>query len=318
MIFLLTLAATAFADPGYYHPNDIALQSQQYSRTTEVTATAFEGAQTKAMATANALNQWEEALDLLGETGKHDRPGHTLAVEKYQQEFAILDDFANTMAEDFDKTVTAAMEKAITKVAPEAVECVGKIPTTRPLPGMRVPTKDNPDCSGVNHNQAIAQSLDTDETMISQLDEILGRSWPTITIPQQPQPPTAGEHYIDLLSFFETGALDLLRLMRTEDEEARLNIEVAIENGADPATLLPRSRELTQHTAARRAAFAAPILAATDKAMEKWAKKGDPVAGWCVNPPLFGGCVGQDVSRDYIGRLLEDKGVASQIARSAP
>ncbi|MBT3217545.1 MAG: hypothetical protein HN348_00505 [Proteobacteria bacterium] len=317
MLYFLTFIATALGEPGFYHPNDIAFQSAQYTRATEVTASAFEAAQGKSMAVARALNEWEEAMDLLaGRTNKNDRLRHSLAVEQYQTEFALLDAFAYTMADDFDNAVTRAMEEAIKEVAPQAIECVAQIPKTRPLPGMAVPMKDNPDCKGTNHNQAITAVLDANPELVAALDEIIGRKWPMMSLSQEAQPPTKGEHYIDVFDFFEAGMADLLDEIRLVDEEARYVLEESIEDGADREALLAKSRDLTRLTAARRDAIAGPVLEAADKAMAKWAKRGSPVAGWCVNPTLFGGCVGEDLSKTYTVKLLEDKGVANQIAKA--
>ncbi|MCB9698749.1 MAG: hypothetical protein H6738_18350 [Alphaproteobacteria bacterium] len=66
-------------------------------------------------------------------------------------------------------------------------------------------------------------------------------------------------------------------------------------------------QQLTERTAAARAALAAPVLEAAANAMARW--KREAPAAWCANPEVLGGCTGMDASAELVGRLVDDKRV---------
>jgi hypothetical protein len=111
------------------------------------------------------------------------------------------------------------------------------------------------------------------------------------------------------------GAPDAVRAIDRADDEARVRIDASLEDGADAAELKALEADgqaIAAATRTRRAELAAPVLAAADAALAKWGKT-DGATGWCAQPKPLGGCLGDDVTREVVDRLLEDKKVAKAL-----
>ncbi len=101
---------------------------------------------------------------------------------------------------------------------------------------------------------------------------------------------------------------DELKRIDRADEDARIPMEAAIEEGAykeELAELVEEGRAITAATAAARAELAEPIL---EPAAKRWSKlrKGEPMPTWCANPANLGGCAGDDLTGELKTRLEDD------------
>lgn len=303
---LIALVTSLALAGGYYHPDDIAMASQVYARAATEAGGSFEAATSRSEAMARALEDYELALDLLGDVAPAaERTRHQELLTRYNREHAKLEAFAGVMMEDFDAELTGAMERAIQSTAPDAVECAAMIPQGKPIPGIRQRMIANPDCKGDDLNAAIAAAMDADPELNEAIDEILALEWPAITMDEEPQGQASPHAHVD--TFLRPLVQDELKRIDRADEDARIPMEAAIEEGAtkdELAKLVEEGRAITAATAAARAELAAPILEAAEK---RWSKlrKGESMPGWCANPRNLGGCAGDDLTGE-LKELLED------------
>jgi hypothetical protein len=304
----LTLSAMA---GGHYHPDAIAGASQAFARASEA-APLYEEAESASRGVALGLQTYEENLDLLGDRAPAaERERMENIRQSFGREQAALAEFAGRLMEDFDMVFTQAMERAVA-AHPDAQMCEATIRKAA-LPGMPAKEEANPDCTGEDLNGTIAAAMDADEALSGQIDELLGREWPTITVPDDPQNPIGSELWVTVDRFFGKAAKPSLRAIRDRDEAARLPIAAALEEGADPKSQLEEAQKITAETAAARASLAAPVFAAADKFSAKRAKKGHGPIGWCANPVELGGCKGENASGDLTDLLLGDKKVSKAL-----
>lgn len=308
--------ATALAS-GTYNADDIARKSVLFGEAGAVAGETFGARQTRAEAVARALDDYELALDLLGARAPDAERARYLALRKaYNREHAVLDAFAGAMMEDFDKEFTDAMGRAL-KAHAGAKDCERELAETGGMrvPGMKGQTKPNPDCTGPDLTAEIAAAMDADPKLNAAVKEILALTWPDITVLAEPQPAVGGgERTIAVVAVVE-GSAALAQIERA-DEEARVGFQAKVEEGASKAelaALVTEAEAVTAATAAKRAAYAAPILAVADKTLAKWAKKGEPATAWCANPALLGGCSVPDAGDDVVERLRADKKVAKAL-----
>lgn len=309
MIHLLIASALA---SGTYHPDDIAAQSEAFARAAEA-APVYEDAEAASRMVSSSLATYQQNLDLLGERAPAAEKERLTALwTAYGREQAELEGFAGALMEDFDMVFTAAMERAAAAY-PDAVMCERSV-RKRGLPGMPGKEEPNPDCQGEDLSPTIAAAMDADAALATQIDELLARTWPGITAPSDAVSPIGGEGpWYTVDGVFERGAKAQLKAIDRADDDARLPIAAALEEGADPASQLEAARAVTAATAAARAALAAPVLAAIDKASAKREKKGQPAIAWCANPMSLGGCTGEPAGAAATDALIADKKVAKAL-----
>ncbi|MEZ4320115.1 MAG: hypothetical protein R3F61_21730 [Myxococcota bacterium] len=307
MLFALIPAALA----GFYHPAEVAAQSEAFGKASERSAAAASDAQSGVRAHAEALRRFEEALDLLGSrepAGQRDR--HAALEKRYNRDFAALQAFADAMVQDFDGAFGRALERALA-AHPGAVRCQGQIPSGPRLPGIPQRTTANPECQGDDLNAALAASMDADPTLASDLAGVLARPWPALGLDAEPVAPVGGERWVSVSEVFHAGMRDALRSIDQADEDARLPFEAAIEQGADKEALRGMSdaaKKVDEATRARRAALASPVLDRADVVLAKQA----PPGGWCAQPALLGGCTGTE-DTSLVRVLLDDKKIAKSV-----
>jgi len=300
MLIFLTAALA-----GSYHPSDVAMQSDAFRQSSDQLGAAARDAQSRSRAIATALRRFEEGLDLLADAEPSGQRDRLAALEKqYNRDFAEVQRFADVLVGDFDSAFKAALSRAL--VAHQgAVRCRAEVADGPKLPGMRQRTRANPDCSGPSLNIALAAAIDADAQLRVELEEIAQRQWPVYTEDSTPVAATGGSRWVEVSGFFRAAVGDRLRSIDRLDEEARLPFEVAIEQGADTDALKKlrsQAEQVDAQTRSRRASLAAPALA---RAQVLFAKL-DPPAGWCAQPVLLGGCVGQQ-DDGLLEVLLGDK-----------
>lgn len=316
-MILAFLALCAHASEGFYSPADLAAESALYAKAGEATAGEFEAHNAHVEALAKALADYELALDLLGARAPEaERARLDALTTEYNREFAVLQDFAGHMVDDFDGAFLGALDRARAKY-PEAVECERDIADGPGVPGMKRRTKPNPACKGTDLNGTLAKAMDADPKLVADVADIAGRTWPNVELDTTPQPaiPT-GDRSVDVVTLFKTGAKGTLKAIADADSDARLDFEAAIEQGASEAELqkfVGKAAAITAATAAKRAALAAPVFAASEKAFAKWVKKGEAPIGWCANPPLLGGCTATDATGELSERILALPKVAKSL-----
>ena len=152
--------------------------------------------------------------------------------------------------------------------------------------------------------------------MSAAIDEILGLTWPEMALETEAQAPVGGDNHIRVSPWLRSVAGKQLTKIDREDEDARLEFEAALEEGESKDALrklVSKAKAVTEQTARKRAALAAPILSASDGFLAKKAKKTGSTVGWCANPALFGGCSGDDLTDTAGKELSADKKVAKAL-----
>ena len=316
-MLLTWITTAALAGAGFYHPADIAAASKAYAEVSAVAQADTQVVQERATAVAVGLQNYDMALDLLGDRAPAaERERYQELLTQFNREKATTQAFMDVWIEDFDAQFLAAVDRALVGLGATAEVCAKEIPAGRSVPGMPTPMKANPDCTGDDLNAKIVAAIDTDPKLASELKEILAMDFPTITLPADPQPLSVpGDEAVSVADFFKANALGSLKAIDTADTKARSDIQAEIALGASPeelAALTDTARDITAKTDAAYASLAAPVLAAVDKANAKAAKKSLPTVGWCAQPQSFGGC---DVPLSAVApkRLAADKKVAKAL-----
>jgi len=311
----LALVAPALAG-GFYHPDDVAASSKRFAEAQSQLLAPLEERQGAARTLSAALRHYREGLDLLGDRAPAEQIRRVQELETaYLRQFDNLQDFADTLVGDFDAAFTGAMERAL--AAHEgATACRAKVAVGPKVPGMAGRVQDNPECQGENLNAQVAAAIDADAELATALPGIVGRSWPNLGLePQAMDAIGNGQRFVQVRQLMVAAASDQLRAIDRADDEARVRIDASLEDGADAAelkSLEADGQQIAAVTRSKRAALAAPVLEASEAALAKWAKT-DGATAWCAQPQPLGGCLGDDVSRELIDRLLADKKVSKAL-----
>lgn len=314
-MWLYALLSTALAAPvGYWHPQDLAARSERFAEANDAAASTYEEVARRSDTFARALRDYRVALDLLGDRADPLERERLEALEKeFNRQQAVIRAFADTFVEDFDTEFSAAAERARAALGGTIEECRGTVEDGPRVPGIRPRTKPNPACKGDDLNAELARRVDTDAELKAALDEMLALEWPQLKLDVRfVSPVGGGERHVSVLGLFQEAAPDALRAIEQADDRARLPFEAAIEEGATPdqlAAKVAEARKITEQTAAKRAALAAPVLDAADRHFAKAEKKGEVPTGWCAQPQVLGGCTTHDETDPLVPRLLADKKV---------
>lgn len=293
----LALAHTASAAEGFYHPSDVAAASSAFARAQEVAANAFDEASERDAAVASSLAAFEVALDVLGDRAPADqRDRLTMLTRAYHRDHAVLQTWAQDQLNGFNLIFSEALERAVGNAPLERCR-------TREASGPRFTRGSGgvaQTCEGTNANAQVAQRLDNDRLLQTQLDDLLGEAWPTMTV--EPQAVAAmtrvgstreATHAVPLEIYLARGLRAPLREIEQADRDARLVFQAAIEEGASNDELEAMKEQaagITATTAKRREILAAGGLAASEKLFKALGKMGATEPAWCAQPAFFGGC----------------------------
>lgn len=311
-------AVAMAADPvGFWHPDDLAAVSKLYTTSSEQLQDPFVERQKELERTAAALREYRVALDLLGDRAPATERARLESLEAvHARNHAALSGFADQLVTDYDTAFTAAVERAAAARGP-VTRCAAHVPVAGGgprIPGAPARWQANPECKGADLNAALAAAVDADAGARAAIDEILQRPWPLgeVPSPEAMAPVGGGERWLRVVDLLRAGARGALARVDADDDDARDAVEAKMEaagSEAELSALVPEVKAIEAHTAAARAALAAPVLGVAEARMAKW--KGEPPVGWCANPSVLGGCSGADASNDLVARLVADKKVAA-------
>ena len=290
MMLISWMIVSAFAADGYYDTASVAASSEVFTEANTLQS-QYADASARSSAIARALDDYQVALSLLGDDAPPDQQAHLDALTaQYAQEHAVLQRFVSGLVDDFDQTFTASMDRAIAAMDGTIVECEGQVAVGRQLPGMPVRTEANPDCTGEDLNASIAAAMDADPALRPAVTSLMATPWPVLTVPEAPQAATVGDRAVPVAREL---AADTLRRVARAEEEARLPIEAAVEDGTDPAEeerLRAEVARIEAQIAAHYRELFAPVQEQADKRFAKLGKRSGETVGWCANPAFFGGC----------------------------
>lgn len=311
----LLLSLAALAEPvGFAHPADLVEHSALYTKAAEKAGATFQEREATSEALGLALDRYETALHLLGDRAPEVELERLAELRKqFNRERAVLQAFAQAVLEDFDQEFTRAMKRAM----PEgATLCRAEKASGTTLPGMPTRTAPNPDCEGPDLNRDVAVRMDSDPALTSVLDEILAAEWPEFSLDTTAQAPIGGAPWIQVEPFFQQIAASRLKAIARADEEARIPLASAIEEGADKEALQElqaTARAITQRTADARASLGDPVFDVVEKRASKYGDKGSTAPGWCANPERLGGCTGEPAPAALARGLQSDKKVGKAL-----
>jgi hypothetical protein len=291
--------AVAGGTSGFYDPEAIAAQSTVFTDVSTAMMPSFEAAEQAASRLASALREWEEGLDLLGaRASAEERQAYETTRQTFHRELEVLRRYTDTQLVGFDVAFRGALDRAL--AGRDLVACTPQQGGLRMMPGGRGEAKS---CPGPDRTGEIVSRIDADAALRASARTFAAATWPTMdaaslgapppAAPSSTASPPAAGGVIDIGRLFRLNASHGLAAIEAADAEARLPFEAAIEAGADKAelaSLRDQAAKVSEQTAARRAALAAPVLAQVDKLNLKRAKRGEPVLSWCARPEDLGGC----------------------------
>lgn len=289
--FILSLAA---AEPtAHHHPDAVARASTLFRQAQEHLAPGFERAQQEVRRRAQALEQWQLALDLLGSRAPDPEQHHRQqARQAFLRDQATISSFAQDQMERVDQAFQGALARALTAAGGETWPVCAGQPARglRMGPGPRAPS--NP-CPGEDQSADLAARLDQDPELRDFVDQLSDTAWPSFADPPGAGQPTEGDGLLDLVDLLQRHAATALRQIDQREDRERLPIEAALEQDPSPdelRQLRARVTEIERATAQRRHAVATPVLDALDHVAERRSRAGAPQPAYCVRPQVYGGC----------------------------
>lgn len=306
MILLLSLLPCAQAEPvGYYHPQELMAQSELYQQVAAYSIEGWEKAQVGAAALAKSLRDYEATLDLVGDLApESERERLDTLTKEYYRSVALLQADFSGIVEAVDLAFIAALERHMPEG--EVTKCQNRSAGPRLTRGG---SSEEVTCEGTDLNPTIARAMDADEDLKVQVQRILNTPVPTISFDTTPVAPIGdGKTTVNPLDLLQLGAPEALSAIDDADSDARVDINMALEQGPSEAeleSLRTQEETITATTASWRRTLAAPVFTAVEKDAKKWAKMGQPELSWCLQPELLGGCVRAPLSSGSLQTLAE-------------
>lgn len=317
--FLLLLAGAAqAAEPaGHYHPIDVGMASKTFAIAQERAGTAFQDRQDKLVALAAALRSLEEGLDLLGDRAPEDGRARLVALRRtFEEDRGTLSAFAQQQLDGFDAAFQSAVKRALRNRDAAVCRTQAEPQGPRMRPGFRAPAEEKA-CPGTDLNSTLAETLDADATLRAELETLLGATWPSVRVDARAVEPVGDGPWIDVARLFRAHTRPALQAIDLADESARLDIQIALEEGVteeDMPALVAQGRAITAASRAHKAAVADGVLEVVDDLAPK--KAGTSVS-WCWQPALYGGCDGAELPAETREELVTHRRVARALAEAS-
>lgn len=318
----LALTPAQAAPAAHYHPDAVARASQAFARAQEASAAPFDTLQATARARAAALQDWKLGLDLLGDRAPDaEQAAYTEARKQFFRDRAVVGAFASDLMSGVDAAFTDALQRALAAAGGDDWPvCTDERPRgLRMAPGPRS-AAPAAECPGEDRSAALAAAMDADPALEQALDALLPDAWPAFSATGEPGTATEGAARLDLVAWMRQHAPQALAAIDRDEEQARVPIEARLEQDPSPSeldTLRAQVAAITEGTAARRAALAAPVLDAVDTMASKLAKKGVPAPALCVRPMVYGGCAQPAMAADAEELLVTSGKVRKALAQAA-
>jgi hypothetical protein len=129
-----TLMQLAFGG-GFFHPAQVAGESEAYASASQRSAQAAGVAQKRARALAASLTDYEEALDLLGPVAPPEERARLAQLkQEYNRGFGVLQHFVDQQVDGFDAAFSRSLDRAV-QALPGATRCRRDVPDGPRFPG---------------------------------------------------------------------------------------------------------------------------------------------------------------------------------------
>lgn len=301
MIWIFAAAALA-QSPAHYAPDSIAQSSQLFRSYAEGLAPKFEALQNSLGRAGRGLEELEQSVLLLGDRAPEEMLAYLEQSRRTANHaFLVAQEHVSLIEADSQGVFEGAMGRAISEVAEERelVEC------SQPSGMMAFgPSRGQTNCEGDDLNADIAARMDADPALQQAVQSILSVDWPQVDFTPKtlPSVPLSDE---DTQGFVQVGALsqvflsDALAEIEANLERRLAPIQAKLQSG-DEAGKEEAIREAEEH----RAAFNAEVAELGNRlfsAMEAGLKK--QTIALCPNPPVFGGCPGEDQTAAIVESL---------------
>lgn len=301
MIWIFAAAALA-QSPAHYAPDSIAQSSQLFRSYAEGLAPKFEALQNSLGRAGRGLEELEQSVLLLGDRAPEEMLAYLEQSRRTANHaFLVAQEHVSLIEADSQGVFEGAMGRAISEVAEERelVEC------SQPSGMMAFgPSRGQTNCEGDDLNADIAARMDADPALQQAVQSILSVDWPQVDFTPKtlPSVPLSDE---DTQGFVQVGALsqvflsDALAEIEANLERRLAPIQAKLQSG-DEAGKEEAIREAEEH----RAAFNAEVAELGNRlfsAMEAGLKK--QTISLCPNPPVFGGCPGEDQTAAIVESL---------------
>jgi hypothetical protein len=306
---LLLLGSVASAAPAaYYHPDSVAEKSTLFADSAKKSGDAFDKAQQSVGRLGAALEDLEAGVGFLG---SDIPPGFKSWAEQTRKlglgQFLVVQHFLDALQDDYSGAFEEALERALPTVAGSGGVAVCKASGPRMGPGGGGGART---CEGQDLNAALARAIDADATLKAKLDEIMSRTWPTVSIQPAPQPVVAltGTTRWASAAALTDAFLEEREAARQEAlDDALAGLEERID--AQDAAAIAEAGRLKDAYLAGLGQDGAALRAAATEALARAAKKGTGPAevGVCANPVALGGCPGENATEATLAALTVDK-----------
>ena len=299
-MFFLLMAVGFAQEPAYYSPDGIAQSSQVFRKYSEGLAPRFERLQNSLGRAGAGLGQLEQAVLLLGDRAPESMMLYLEQSRKTANHaFLVAQEHVGLVEADSQEVFEKAMARAIQKHSESRslVECQS------PQGLMNFgPSRGRSACEGSNLNREIAATMDQDEQLVQAVEEILGIDWPSLDFEPRPMQAVAlngGSTHIQINALAEAFVSEELARLSASLERDLVPVQAALESGEEAAkrTAIEEAQSIREAYNQSVAELGGILFAALERGLKK-----QPVL-LCPNPPVFGGCPGEDVTRETVERL---------------
>jgi hypothetical protein len=174
----------------------------------------------------------------------------------------------------------------------DAVECSEKQSL---IMGMQL-NKETVECQGRNISTELAQGIDKNPVLQSEIDKINKAPWPNISLPNLQQTLGSEYMYLSMVSeYFYSEELKYQKALRRQEID-KLGAQLQSEDEAQKKEAIAQAEQINQNYRIALLSYGQQIHSALEK-MEK-----DNIA-ICYTPKEFEGCSGTNVSNDMIAQI---------------
>jgi hypothetical protein len=306
------IASALAAPPAHYDPDRVAAASTIFRGFSEKAAPKFDLLQTELSRTSKSTAALDKGMLALGDRTSADQQERVTQIRRETAHgFLVAQAWVDTLQEDSAKTFGAAMDRALATQAAkfDLKEC------TRPR-GMAAmgPARQGPGatCEGEDVSSTISAALDEDAVLASEVQDILAVPWPGLSSAPGAQSvvaltgTSAHLHMGALLDALAPGEFESLGKALGAQQAP---LQAKLEEGENVEDNLQALQDLRSGYEQDVAALGARLLAAIEPTLEK---QGGSI-GVCANPPVLGGCAGEDLTGSLVAELAENRKVQKRL-----
>ncbi len=311
MISLLISVALA-APPAHYDPDRVASGSTVFRGFSEQAAPKFDALQSELSRTSAATAALDKGMLALGERAPAEQRERVTRIRRETAHgFLVAQAWVDTLQEDSATTFGAAMDRGLAAQAAhfDLKECARPRGMAAMGPGRQGPGSS---CEGEDVSATISLALDADVVLAAEVRDILSVPWPGLSSAPAPQSVVA---LTGTAAHVQMGALlDALAPGEFESLGKALGAQQAplqakLERDEDVEASLQALQDLRLGYEQDAGALGARLLAAIEPTL---AKQGGSI-GICANPPVLGGCPGEDLTGSLLAELADNRKVQKRL-----